>query len=244
MYTKVFLGFQLQFAKHIAKLRNVSLVQVISDHTNISRTLHLGDQPFGDTNVVWQEYLKGLDEAESSEDWTYAFYVRQEEEKPKDIEDHSAFGCFRYAYPFRGKPTVRIHFQNHEISSVGALSKVRMGTRKIELRKMFAEIKAKHPDAETVRGGSWLYNIDAYKRLYPKAYVESASVADTYEELTFLSLWGQFFDRSWQLRPQQAEPFLVCLEEQDTVAGCYRCFPFQVLRPEYDIQAFYEFYGV
>ena len=50
-----------------------------------------------------------------------------------------------------------------------------MPIRKSELLEMFRHIQANHPDVETVRGGSWLYNIPAYLRLFPPNYVKTAN---------------------------------------------------------------------
>jgi hypothetical protein len=35
---------------------------------------------------------------------------------------------------------------------------------------MFAHIRQHVPQATAVRGNSWLYNLEAYRRLYPPAY--------------------------------------------------------------------------
>ena len=42
-----------------------------------------------------------------------------------------------------------------------------------ELARLFAHVaKASPPDA-TIRGGSWLYHLETYRRLFPPAYVAS-----------------------------------------------------------------------
>jgi hypothetical protein len=105
---------------------------------------------------------------------------------------------------------------------------------------MFRDIRSKVPEAKTVRGGSWLYNLEAYKRLFPFEYVSTAQQED--DEFPFLALWGQFLNRNGQLRDQIADPFLACIQEQDTLDGLKQCFPFQVLRPECTIDIFYKFY--
>ena len=117
-----------------------------------------------------------------------------------------------------------------------------MPTRKAELSAMFRHIKENHPDVETVRGGSWLYNISAYRRLFPLDYVRTAKPVGY--ETGFWALWGQFIARDGSLRQPGAGQFLECLDKQKTVEDCLKCFPYQVLRPECDIQVFYDFYDL
>ena len=97
---------------------------------------------------------------------------------------------------------LRLHFENRETSNHGTLSKERMATRKSELSAMFRYIQANHPDVETVRGGSWLYNIPAYLRLFPPDYVKTAEPVGY--ETTFWALWGQFVDRHGSVRQPAA----------------------------------------
>ena len=78
-----------------------------------------------------------------------------------------------------------------------------------------------------VRGGSWLYNIEAYRRLFPPEYGQTAQPVD--DEFRFLA---QPASRS----------FLACLEQQTTVAGLKQCFPLHVLQPACAIYYFYRFY--
>ena len=106
---------------------------------------------------------------------------------------------------------------------------------------MFRYIQANHPDVETVRGGSWLYNIPAYLRLFPPDYVKTAKPVG--HETTFWALWGQFVARHGSVRQPAASQFLACLKTQKTVEGCLQCFPYQVLRPECSIETFYDFYN-
>ena len=162
---------------------------------------------------------------------------------PTDAADERLFfGCFSYVYPWRGTRKLRLHFENRETSEHGTLSKERMATRKAELLAMFQYIQANHSDVETVRGGSWLYNIAAYRRLFPPDYVKTAKPVD-YETM-FWALWGQFVARNGSIREPAASQFLECLGKQQTVEDCLQCFPYQVLRPECSIEIFYDFYNL
>jgi hypothetical protein len=57
-----------------------------------------------------------------------------------------------------------------------------------ELRALFTDLRRQHPEAETVQGGSWLYNLPAYRALFPPEYVATAT--PTRPGFTFLDVWG------------------------------------------------------
>jgi len=46
--------------------------------------------------------------------------------------------------------------------------------------------------AATLRCGSWLYHVAAYRQLFPPFLLATAEPVDPEGELTFLALWGQF----------------------------------------------------
>ena len=167
--------------------------------------------------------------------------ISSESDVESDASDERQFfGCFSYVYPWRNTHKLRLHFENRDTSEYGALSKDRMSIRKSELSAMFRHIQANHPDVETVRGGSWLYNIPAYLRLFPPDYIKTAKPVGY--ETSFWALWGQFVARKGSIRQPTAAQFLECLNKQKTVDGCLQCFPYQVLRPECSIETFYDFF--
>jgi len=121
------------------------------------------------------------------------------------------------------------------------LSHQRKGARLADLQSMFTHIKQMHPDAIAVHGSSWLYNVEAYCRLFPNEFRLSART-DT-PHLIARSLWGQFLRHDGRLNEEQAEVFLDRLNrlEEEQYA---QCFPFQVLLTRASIDLFYAFYGV
>ena len=240
-YAKEFLILQVRFAQKIAEVSDQALENVLMDHTMLRNLFNLRvshDIP----NPLWDEFIKGLCASDNLEDWTYNFYLQHMAAEPDASDERRFFGCFSYVYPWRGTKKLRLHFENRETSDHGTLSKERMTLRKSELSAMFRYIQANHPDVETVRGGSWLYNIPAYLRLFPPDYVKTAKPVGY--ETTFWALWGQFVARHGSVRQPAAAQFLECLKTQKTVEGCLRCFPYQVLRPECSIETFYDFYNL
>ena len=240
-YAKEFLTLQVKFAQKIVEVSNQALADVLIDYT-ILRTLFDLRVSHDTPNPLWNEFIQGFCTSDNPEDWTYKFYRQRMTVNPDVSDDRRFFGCFSYVYPWRGTEKLRLHFENRETSDHGTLSKERMAIRKSELSVMFRYIQANHPDVETVRGGSWLYNIPAYLRLFPPDYVKTAKPVGY--ETTFWALWGQFVARHGSVRQPAAAQFLVCLKAQKTVEGCLQCFPYQVLRPECSIEIFYDFYNL
>ena len=240
-YAKEFLTLQVKFAQKIAEVSKQALPDVLIDYT-ILRMLFNLRVSHDISNPLWNAFIIGLELSDNSEDWTYNFYRQRMTVKPDVSDDRRFFGCFSYVYPWRGTKKLRLHFENRETSDRGTLSKERMAIRKSELSAMFRYIHANHPDVETVRGGSWLYNIPAYLRLFPPDYVKTAKPVGY--ETTFWALWGQFVARNGSIREPAASQFLGCLSKQQMIEGCLQCFPYQVLRPECSIETFYDFYNL
>jgi len=107
---------------------------------------------------------------------------------------------------------------------------------------MFTHIKRMHPDAIAVHGSSWLYNVEAYRRLFPVEFGLSART-DT-PQLTARSLWGQFLRFDGRLNEERTVMFLDRLNRLEEEHQYAQCFPFQVLLTEAPISLFYTFYGV
>jgi hypothetical protein len=238
-YSKAFIHLQLRFVERLADLMNAELGPVLAEHTVLRNLLNVSIRLEDQSDPLWQAFVGGVSSQPDSTDWAYDFYLKHP--APDGDSDTPGFGCFYYStYPFRGTPVVRLHFDNPASASV--LNREAVGLRQAELKSLFADIRAKHPEAERVRGGSWMYNIEAYRRLFPPEYISTA-VSVGYET-GFFSLWGQFLRADGTVREAAADHFLRCIEQQHAVDGCLRCFPFEVLRPECSIEVFYKFYGV
>ena len=240
-YAKEFLILQVRFAQKIAEVSDQALENVLMDHTMLRNLFNLRVS-HDISNPLWDKFIEGLCASDNPEDWTYNFYLQRLMVKSDVSDERRFFGCFSYVYPWRNTQKLRLHFENRETSEHGALSKERMALRKSELLAMFQYIQANHPDVETVRGGSWLYNIPAYFRLFPPDYVKTAKPVGY--ETTFWALWGQFVARKGSIRQPVAAQFLECLDKQRTIEDCLQCFPYQVLRPECSIETFYSFYNL
>lgn len=221
----------------------ISLAEALARYTNLQRRFGLGDIDAGPAPAEWVGFvreLEALDTPERRLAFTKRFYVTAPEDLPPP--DRRPFGCFSFDPP-DADGVVRIHFSNRDrADGVGPLSQGKRPRRLAELEAMFAAIHEAHAEATTVQGGSWLYNLQAYRRLFPAAYGESRT-PPTFARLRGTSSWGQFLDHREAIKPGLRTAFLRNIETID-VAAPWRAFPLPMLSASAPIGLFYELYGV
>lgn len=237
-YPQRFFEINLLFAQKVAEVSGQLLDSTLLHYTNLYIRFGLG-WDLSATNPIWQEYLDGLHQVEDRVEWTYHFYLKRQQQVLPEALDWP-FGCFSYTMMDGNR--IRLHFHNNEASDYSPLSKDRMSPRRVELKSMFAHIKQNVSAPTTVIGASWLYNLEAYRRLFPPAFLATAHVGGT--DFPYLPLWGQFIDHRGRAKEDLVAQFLQCLNQQHGLTGIEKCFPFQVLHLESSVQDFYQFYGV
>ena len=236
-YPQRFFDLNLRFARKVVEASGQPLEDVLLHYTNLYIRFGLG-WDLAAANPAWREYLQGLARAEDAAEWTHRFYLEQRQAGPKPPD--APFCCFSYTLADGGR--VRLHFHNGEPPECSPLSKDRMGLRLAELESMFAHIRREVSAATSIIGASWLYNLEAYRRLFPPAYLATAQLGG--DDFAYLPLWGQFVDHAGRVKEDLAARFLECLDRQRGLEGIEQCFPYQVLHLESPIQEFYSFYGV
>ena len=108
---------------------------------------------------------------------------------------------------------------------------------------MFQQIQQRHPDAILVQGGSWLYNWEAYRRLFHPAFGQSAQKEQKFT-LAGRNIWGQFLRRRASVHQETMSLFLERVSQLKLAEDYSQCFPYPNVRTEATIHLFYEFYGV
>lgn len=235
--SREFFDLNLKFARKISEVTGQSFSQVLLEYTHLYLALELG-RDFDPGHPTWQAYLDGLRHEGDQAGYTHQFYLSQEMQQPKP-EPHNAFGCFSYALWDGNR--VRLHFRN-AANEPGVLQKQNVSERTAELRAMFTDLHQTVPITSSVIGGSWLYNIEAYRRLFPRNYLASAQPVE--DEFQFVALWGQFLCYDGSLRQPVARRFLEAIENQTTLAAVMSQFPYQVLRLESPVREFYVHFGI
>jgi hypothetical protein len=234
VYSTAFFGFQIEAARTLARRFGLTLHDALYHYTTLSKTA-LG-------RGAWDAFAEGLARADDPLDYTERWYHvhRDPDPAPGDAEFHGRplFGCFYYVV--RDETIIRPHFIKNDPHG-GPLSRARLPARIAELRAMFGHIRRHEPQATTVRGNSWMYNLEAYRRLYPPIYIAELPESDE-GEYQFLARWGQLFDHRWEVRQPEGGRFLARLEQLERLDDLRRCFPFQIRQPRCDISHFYDFY--
>ena len=237
-YAKAFFDLQLRFAHTVTTLSGLPLSRVLLEYTNLYIRFGLG-RDFDAAHPTWQAYLAGLNGGPDIREWTYDFYVTRHDAMagPTVV---ATVGCFSYA-PLSAE-RIRLHFHNAEAEGHSPLAIERVSRRMAELAGLFECVKrTSHPPLRVV-GASWLYNLEAYRRLFPVSYVATARAIPG--RFQHLPLWGQFLDRHGALREKVTREFLDRLQRQSSIDGLDHCFPFQALSVEAPVQDFYDFYGI
>jgi hypothetical protein len=235
-YTRSYFDLQLRFAARVAALSRMPLARVLLDYTNLYVRFGIG-RAFDATQPVWRDFLAGVEREADLLDWTCEFYrTRLPDAGPPAVV--ASCGCFSYAR--LGDDRIRLHFQNAEEAGRSPLGAERREHRLADLRALFAAVRQREPRPPRVVGASWLYNLPAYRRLFPEAYL--ATAVETPPRFRNMPMWGQFLDRHGEVRQAVAEPFLRRVSGQVSVEGLARCFPFQVLALEAPASVFDAFY--
>jgi hypothetical protein len=241
-YPKAYFGLQVSYARTMAALTHQSLAVALMAQTSLYKLLG-APGAFDPDEPIWRELVACVDERANTEDQSsaiYQYYLKRYPAIPTFGEERH-WGCF--AFEWRPvQRAIRIHFSNEDAPEFGPLSRNRVATRLNELGAMFAVVRAERPDAERVIGGSWLYALDAYRRLFPPSF--SASAAPDEPHLQYRALWGQFLRHDWSMNQPRAEEFLARIARLSDPARYAECFPCQVLLTSAPVGDFYAFYGV
>ena len=229
---------QLRFAEIIAARTSCALSDTCLEFTNLHRRFGLGRPEVGATSEEWARYAAGLENDEAGRlDWTVDFFAQSAPEASEGLR----FGCFSYELQDADE-VVRIHFSNCDgDDGVGPLARAKVDRRRTELREMFEHIRAEHPQAQAVRGGSWLYHLEAYRRLFPPAYGASRFEPERVR-LDGTSGWGQLLDFRGAVKPAVREALLANVATVD-LAAPWRAFPLRALGAQSPIGPFHQFYS-
>lgn len=240
IYPAGYFDLQLTFAKRVAEVLQRPYDDVLLEFTSLYKLLGIEGE-FDATQPTWQATLLAAWSADAEQ--LHRLYLGQLGVIPR-FTDERHWGCFAYDYRHEYDShtnAIRIHFSNEDGSGLGALSRERMPVRLAELAAMFAHIAKHEPQATTVCGGSWLYNREAYCRLFPAAFTSSPVMDEPHYQ--YRALWGQFLRHDWTVNQELATRFLDRVAAMRTAEQIATCFPYQVLLTASPISTFFEYYG-
>jgi hypothetical protein len=229
-YTSDFFALHVRFAKALNHRFGLSIGEALFRYTPFA--LHF------EQDIFRRDALAASNPLE----WAVASY---EQRREASIEADSFFGEYRlfgrFYYAVRDGHIIRPHIA--PVSGCSPLlSRQSRPTLLADLSRMFGHIRQHHPQADTVVGNSWLYNLPAYRSLYPALFTRNMAVSME-DEFFYLALWGQFYHRDWRIREGAANELLKRVANLDELGNLQRCFPFQILMPKCNIDAFFDFYN-
>ncbi len=244
-------SLQLAYALKAVEIAQIPLEQALMEFTqywvrvNNASFLMINNLAWSfDPNTPdWQELCTRIQNGEIADRVAYDLYKRNHQETDND---NSYFGCFRFDFHPEWHAdigVIELHFHNRDHSGYGPLSKMRQAERTQDLKSMFTSVKQHYPQAKAVHGGSWLYNIEAYKRLFPASFTTHIPV----EDIPFprsSGIWGQFLDSEGGVKPELASTFLSKVNNTKTIDHLHQCFEYKILYPRAKIEGFYNFFAL
>lgn len=184
---------QLRFAQALAAARGEGLAHALGHYTNFHRRFGYGVTDRSAPAAGWLAYLDAAQRAPDHAELlatTAEHFARGTREQP--LPGHAVFGCFSHTPP-EADGAVRIHFLDRdERGGRGPLAAAKLERRRGELARMVAAIAREHPAATAIRGRSWLYHRESYRRLFPPEYVATRTVVDAGLSFQGSGCWGQF----------------------------------------------------
>jgi hypothetical protein len=232
---------QAQFASRVEAIDGLSLGEAFRLHTAfyaLARDNDAGLEPernnFDPAHPEWTAFLEALASGSDPVDYAYNAYIAGDGQAEESVSS-----CFTFNY-WPDDRLVRIHFGNDRQGTGLHISTV--DDRRDELTSIFSEVAKHHQDARLVRGTSWLYHLDAYRRLFPAAFI--AGLASAGYPHQFAALWCQFIDKHGIVKPALAGPFLEAISAATSMAQLDDAFPLDTLAAASPIEVFYDHYGV
>lgn len=238
-----FFGLQLHYADVLSAKAGMPLAEAITWHTNLHRLFAYG-------NLAKQPPAPGfvalIDQAIADPVTRLDTIIAAYASRPPDPwpADRFPFGRHFACEAPNAEGQVRIHFRNRfNRDAIGPLHAANIPQRRADLTTMFGFVAERWPETRTVIGGSWLYNTDAYCRLFPAAYGASRAPLLGPRPIHGLSTWGQFLDFRGALKPDVGDQFRHNLGTLD-VTQPWLSFPYQVLSTQAPFEAFRREYGL
>ncbi|MEW5685404.1 MAG: hypothetical protein AB1942_10830 [Pseudomonadota bacterium] len=235
---------QLRFAARMGELMGAPLGEMVLRHTNLHRRFGLGRISRG-VSPAWASYAQDLERLSDLGERVALTQRTFVDATPEVVPGpgRTAFGCFACDDAAADDGSVQIHFRNADTDAAGGpLSPGKLARRRGEMAAVVAHIRATRPEATHIRGRSWLYNLAAYRRVFPADYADACRpIAPEPVTLDGNSLWGQAITAAEQVRPDIRDAILAALPGLDAAAP-WTAFPFQVLSTRAPLESFEALY--
>ena len=242
---RTFFGVQLHYSGVLADKAGIPLVDAITFHTNFHRLFAYGNL----AKMAPAPKFTGLVArvaAIADTDQRLDILIDAYAKRPPDPwpADRFPFGDHFACEAPNADGAVRIHFRNRfNANDRGPLHTSNIAQRRADLTMMFKHVASTWPETQSVIGGSWLYNLEAYRRLFPAEFGASRTPLVGPRPTHGLSTWGQFLDYRGGAKPEVVTRFKQTLDRLDP-AQPWLSFPYQVLSTTAPFAVFRREYGV
>jgi len=241
---RAYFDLQLRFAAALSVRTGLALTGTVTWCTNLHRRFGLGMlRPGVEPAPPWWRYLAGLAERGDHEarlDWTMTCFAAAPPERPPPGSHR--FGCFACDAP-GPDGVVKLHFDNVDGDGLSPLHGDKVALRRAELTALFEFVRDRLPAAGSVRGTSWLYHLEPYRRLFPPDYVASKRAPERPLHFHGSSSWGQFLDYRGRVKPTPRAQLLENLAQLDP-ARLREAFPLPALLVTAPVDSFFAHFSV
>jgi hypothetical protein len=234
-----YFALQARFASRSADVEGLPFAEACRIHTAFYALARDNDAGVGSKRTEfdprhskWVAFVQAIENGEDPVDYVYGAYLAG------DAQEATGDTCFTFTY-WPEDRLVRIHFSNNRQGT--ALRSSTVPDRRRELHVIFQTVAREHPDAALVRGTSWLYHLEAYRRLFPATFV--ANLESIGHPHQFAALWAQFIDRYGIVKPALEATFVAAIERAATPAQLDEAFPLDVLAATSELGVFYDHFG-
>jgi hypothetical protein len=232
-----FFEIQEYFARRVSLIVRVPFEEALLMYTSFYKRIGVGNWDFNPDNPFWISFIERINGGQLPAEAAFELYKATQR---RNIDKTKRFGCM--GFDCRGK-TIVIHFRNDFNSAQGPLSMHHISDRLAELKEMFKYISGYYCNAQFVEGCSWLYNYEAYRRLFPPEYIARMElVNDTPVRLH--SAWGQFISSSGEINYKRTAIFKQKVVTAASLVELLDSFPFRIYKSRTEIKLFYSFYGI
>ncbi len=239
-----FFGVQLHYAGVLSAKAGMPLAEAITFHTNFHRLFAYGN--LGKIKPDPEFVTLARDVVALAPEMRLDHLIAAYGERAADPwpPERFPFGNHFACEAPNETGVVRIHFRNRfNTDAHGPLHTSNMAQRRADLTAMCAFVTERWPDATAINGASWLYNMQAYRRLFPADFGASRTPMTGPRSMHGLSTWGQFLDFRGRAKPEIVARFKRGLDALD-VAQAWLSFPYQVLATTAPLASFRREYGV
>ena len=217
---RAYFAVQRRFAERWAALAPVPIETAYLECTTwYHQAAGLGRE-FDPRHPTWQKLIAEVSDSADPDGVVHAAALRNEPDVPPgpildwswDADDH----------------TVRLHFFPQRSADGHPLAHRHLPDRQREFRDLVRRAALEHPDDAWLRGRSWLYSIEAYRRIFPDVFI--AVLEPLEPDLQFLACWGQLLDGAWRTRTDVASVLLRGVEVASTTDELEAAFPHPMLQ--------------